>query len=109
MYHFWSSVVGLVFTPDVFTHAPNSMSTFFNICGDQISHMLFDIHAALSLVALFVIFNECPIDTDESVAHVNVAPVGTLPWFQNDGSGCSKPPIPAIAGTSNFVTVRSSK
>jgi len=59
---------------DVFTYAPTLMSMFFTICGDQLSHMLSDIHAAESLVADFVIFNECPIDRDWSVAQVIVAP-----------------------------------
>jgi hypothetical protein len=51
-----------MFTPDVFTYAPTIMSTFFDIVCDQMSHMLSDTHAAVSLVAVFVIFNECPID-----------------------------------------------
>jgi hypothetical protein len=40
------------------------MSTFFDICGDQTSAMLSDTHAAVSPVAVFVIFNECPIERD---------------------------------------------
>ena len=32
--------------------------------GDQISHMLSDTHAAVSLVAVFVIFSECPSERD---------------------------------------------
>jgi hypothetical protein len=47
-----------VFTPDVFTYAPNRISTFFDICGDQTSAILSEVHAAESLVAVFVIFNE---------------------------------------------------
>jgi hypothetical protein len=55
--------------------------------------MLDDIQAAESLVAVFVIFSECPIDREESVAHVSVAPLGWFPIFQNEGNDPSIPPI----------------
>jgi hypothetical protein len=55
--------------------------------------MFSDIHAAESLVALLVIFSECPIDRDWSVAHVSVEPAGSFPFVQYDGNVPSKLPM----------------
>ncbi len=56
---------GFVFTFWVITYAPNNMSTFARCCGDQISHILSDVHDAESLVTVGLsIFKLCPNDRD---------------------------------------------
>src|SRR5437867_1468686 len=70
------------------------MSTFFRCCGDQISHMFSEIHAAESAVADgFSIFRLCPSELNSSVAQLNVDVPGWFPFVQYEGSVPSNPPI----------------
>jgi hypothetical protein len=67
--------------------------------------MFCDSHMAASDVELLVIFSECPIDLDWSVAQVSVAPVGSAPFVQYDGRSDSKLPIADICATETSASI----